>query len=159
ERPPMRWPDPLTTDPDASISKLPEDLTFIRRSPPSHPTELSYTSEPASPLLRPAAPAPEDTPLPPPLRDIRIPKTRLTDEQIRQMRHLRMEKPIVYTQKRLAKMFNTTPSTVGMVATLPQAQRTAARRKFFAEHEAKREEWGEKKRTIREIRAKRREFW
>ena len=91
ERPPMRRPDPRLNNPDATTTQLPDDLTFIHRPPPSLPSAYSYTTNPASPLHRPPTDAPEDTPLPPALRDIRLPKTRLTDEQIQEMRRLRRE--------------------------------------------------------------------
>jgi hypothetical protein len=159
ERRPMRRPDPLVNNPNATTAELSDGLTFIHRPPPSLPSALSLSSNPASPLLREPTAAPENTPLPPSLNEIKPPKARLTDEQIQELRRLRASAPETYTQKKLAQMFNTTPSTVGMVATLPQAKRTAARQKFFAAHDEQRGKWGEKKSIIRDIRKKRREFW
>jgi hypothetical protein len=160
ERRPFRRPDPLLNNPNATVAEFPDEgLTFIHRPPPSHATELSYASDPASPLLRPPTHAPLDTPLPPALKDVVRPKARLTDEQIQEMRTMRRSDPAEYTQKKLAEMYDTSPSTVGLVATLSQTQRTRARGKFFAAHEGRREQWGEKKATIVAMRQRRREFW
>ncbi|KZV73676.1 hypothetical protein PENSPDRAFT_269065 [Peniophora sp. CONT] len=160
ERVKPRMPDPLADPAHASTSALPDgDLTFIHRPPPSLPSVHSYTSNPASPLLRPASDAPADTPLPPPLRDIKAPGARLTDAQVQEMRSLRKQDPTKYTQKKLGEMFGVSASTVGLIATLSQSQRTKARKEFFGEHEKVRERWGERTTTVREMRKKRREFW
>ena len=83
----------------------------------------------------------------------------MTDAQVQEMRKLRKENPEKYTQKKLAEMFGVSPSTVGLIATLKQSQRTKARKEFFAEHEKVRQSWGERTTTVREMRKKRREFW
>src|SRR5262245_7455973 len=65
ERPPYRAPDPLVHNPDAKVTMLEQDLTFIHRPPPTALTPFSLTTAPASPLLRRPA---KETPLPPVLR-------------------------------------------------------------------------------------------
>ncbi|VDB95756.1 unnamed protein product [Peniophora sp. CBMAI 1063] len=148
ERPKPRMPDPLADPAHASTSALPDgDLTFIHRPPPSIPSVHSYTTNPASPLLRPASDAPADTPLPPALDDIQAPGARLTDAQVQEMRKLRQLNPEKYTQRKLGRMFGVSPSTVGLIATLKQTQRTKARKEFFAEHEKIRQSWGERTTT------------
>lgn len=159
EKPPARFPDPLRSNPNAVVTSLEGNkLTFIHRPPPSAPSPLSTTLDPASPLLRPAA---LGGPLPPLLRPsaYRPEQERLSKEDIEKLRTLRRSNPDVYSCVKLAKMFNCTPSFVSQVAALPRSLRRAFARKQEAKVEAVRAGWGERKSTIRAIKEKRRQFW
>jgi len=160
QRPPMRHPDPLSNNPNAVSTSLPEDLTFIHRAPPSPPTPHSYTVNPSSPLLQTetqtSLPA---SALPPPLENATLAHPRLPEEKISEMRRLRMENPALYTRSWLANTFGCSPSFVSYVAPLSPSQQRAALVKRDREHEKARARWGEKAALIREIRRKRKEFW
>ncbi|KAI0055857.1 hypothetical protein BV25DRAFT_1832830 [Artomyces pyxidatus] len=158
EKPPMRHPDPLVNNPNAVVTPLPDELTFIHRPPPSAPTPLSYTTNPSSPLLRPA-PQSTDGPLPPPLNTAKEQPPRLSDEKIADMQRLRAENPKYYSRSRLAKMFDCTPSFVSYMAPLPRPEKREVLAIRDEAHEEVRARWGEKKVIVREIRKKRKEFW
>ncbi|THH06803.1 hypothetical protein EW146_g9499 [Bondarzewia mesenterica] len=159
EKPRMRQPDPLLGNPKATTTSLPDDLTFIHRPPPSAPTPLSYTTNPTSPLLRPAAPSSADTSLPPLLRKSAEPKPRMSDEDLAEMRRLRALNPAYYTRSRLAERFNCTATFVGYMAKLSTGAHRTASQKLDLQHEKARSKWGEKKLIVREIRKKRKAFW
>ncbi|KLO14810.1 hypothetical protein SCHPADRAFT_902948 [Schizopora paradoxa] len=170
EKPPARFPDPLTSTPDISAVKLPDGVTFFRRPPPSAPTPLSTTLDPSSPLLRPlststsAATSNETEPtttVPPRLHTPRVfPSNQvLSDADFEKMRQLRAEQPEKYTRGRLAKMFNCAPFLVGQMAPLESLPHKDALEKREKLHEEVRSQWGERKQLIRAIRKKRREFW
>lgn len=160
QRPPMRHPDPLSNNPKAVSTSLPEDLTFIHRPPPTTPTPHSYTVNPSSPLLQTGTQTSSPTPaLPPPLKNATLAHPRLSDEKISEIRRLRMENPAYYTRSRLANTFGCSPSFVSYVAPLDSSQQRAALAKRDQEHEKARARWGEKSALIREIRRKRKEFW
>lgn len=160
QRPPMRHPDPLSNNPKAVSTSLPEDLTFIHRPPPSPPTPHSYTINPSSPLLQTetqrSSPA---SALPPPLKNATLAHPRLPEEKISEMRRLRMVNPGFYTRSRLANTFGCSPSFVSYVAPLNPSQQRATLAKRDREHEKARARWGEKAALIRDIRRKRKEFW
>src|SRR6267154_2346048 len=151
QRPPMRHPDPLSNNPKAISTSLPEDLTFIHRPPPSPPTPHSYTVNPSSPLLQTetqtSSPA---SALPPPLKNATLAHPRMPEEKISEMRRLRMENPASYTRNWLAKTFGCSPSFVSYVAPLSPSQQRAALATRDREHEKSRARWGEKAALIRE---------
>jgi hypothetical protein len=160
QRPPMRHPDPLSKNPNAVSTSLPEDLTFIHRPPPSPPTPHSYTVNPSSPLLQTetstSSPA---SALPPPLKNATQAHPRLPEEKISEMRRLRRENPAFYTRSWLANKFGCSPSFVSYVAPLSPSQQRAALAKRDRKHEKTSARWGEKTALVREIRRKRKEFW
>ncbi|KAH9948837.1 mitochondrial ribosomal protein subunit L20-domain-containing protein [Amylocystis lapponica] len=157
ERPPYRAPDPLINNPHATYQALPEDLTFIHRPPPTAPSPESYTTAPASPLLRPAGPAADA--LPPTLRTETPSPPRASDQVLQQIRKLRLEDPEKWTRTRLSKEFGCTPGFVGRVASLKVADRKKVLRKRDQEHAQARAQWGERKAFVADARKKRREFW
>ncbi|KAI0301144.1 mitochondrial ribosomal protein subunit L20-domain-containing protein [Multifurca ochricompacta] len=160
QKPPMRHPDPLLKSPNAVITSLPEDLTFIHRPPPSAPTPLSYTVNPSSPLLRTETfPPSTSSALPPPLSKPKLERTRMPEDQIIEMRRLRTKDPKAYTRSKLANLFGCSPAFVSYVAPLARSERRAALAKRDQGHEKARARWGEKSALIREIRRKRKEFW
>lgn len=161
EKPPARFPDPLRNNPNAVVTPLEGGkLAFIHRPPPSAPSPLSTTLNPASPLLRPATTPPSDA-LPPLLRPSAYspPPARLSREDIEKLRALRRSDPDVYSCAKLAKMFECTPSFVSQVAALPRRLRRVFARRQEAKVEAVQNRWGERKATVRAIREKRRAFW
>lgn len=162
EKPPARFPDPLSNNPNAAVKTLKdENLTFIHRSPPTAPSPHSTILAPASPLLKSPTPANKRAPMPPLLRPsaYTASPSRMSDEDITRLRKLRLSDPEIYSRAKLAKMFKCTPNFVSKVAALPRPQRKAFARKMEAEHEVVREQWGEKKATSVAIKRKRREFW
>ncbi|KAI0916813.1 hypothetical protein AcW1_007838 [Taiwanofungus camphoratus] len=158
EKPPYRAPDPLVNNPNALYQSLPGDLTFIHRPPPSAPSPLSYTTSPASPLLQQSS-APQDTPVPPALRDEKGQPPRVSDEDLAKIRQLRAEDPFTWTRARLAKEFKCTPGFIWRVAAMKLRDRKKVLAQRDEEHEKFRSRWGERKRLVREIAKKRREFW
>ncbi|OSX59983.1 hypothetical protein POSPLADRAFT_1172267 [Postia placenta MAD-698-R-SB12] len=158
QKPPHRAPDPLINNAHAAYQSLPEDLTFIHRPPPTAPSPLSYTSSPASPLLKSHA---SDTgvPLPPTLRTLQAAPERLTTEAIAEMRRLRKEDPATWTRAALAKKFGCTSLFIMKMAPLDKSERRRVLDKRDAEHEDSRSRWGEKKAFFREAARKRKEFW
>lgn len=160
ERPAYHAKDPLVNNPKAVVINLEdENLTFIHRPPPTAPSPLSYTTAPASPLLRPPT-VPYDGPLPPLSRaPPPEPQPRLSDEDLEKLRQLRLSDPVKYTRGRLAKMFNCSQSFVGQVAALKKPQRKAIVKTRDEIHESFREKWSEKHSVVMAIRKKRRELW
>ncbi|KAI0786862.1 mitochondrial ribosomal protein subunit L20-domain-containing protein [Abortiporus biennis] len=154
QRPLARFPDPLQ---DVAHQPLPDDLTFIHRPPPSAPSPLSYTTSPVSPLLK-AEVTPKDGPLPPPMKKT-AERPLMSREDMEKLRKLRSEDPIKWTRGALAKEFNCTRAFVMRIAPLPTQQKKKALAQRSEEHEKNREQWGEKKFMVREIRRKRRELW
>ncbi len=160
QKPPMRHPDPLSNNPNAVSTSLPEDLTFIHRPPPSAPTPLSYTVNPSSPLLRTEPPASSTgLSLPPPLEKPTLAHSRMPEDKIKELQRLRAGNPALYTRKKLASTFGCSPSFVSYVAPLKPSQQRAALARRDRDHEKARARWGEKAALIREIRKKRKEFW
>lgn len=159
ERPPYYAPDPLVNNPNAAVKAF-DDLTFIHRPPPTAPSPFSYTTNPASPLLRPPT-LPVDAPLPPLIRPSaeKIQPPRVTEEVKLEIRRLRLSKPEHYTRGKLAKQFGVTQQFVALVAALPKSKRRAAIKVREQKHEKARESWSEKRSMVKAIRARRREFW
>lgn len=158
ERPPYRAPDPLKNNPHADYKSLPGDLTFIHRPPPSASAPESYTTLPASPLLKPAHNATAE--LPPALFPRKAsPPPRMSDEDIAKMQELRRSDPEKWTAGKLAKEFGCTQAFARMWTKLPKAERRKALARRDSEHEKCREQWGEKKLFQKEIRNKRKELW
>jgi len=159
ERPAYHPPDPLVNNPKAAVKILQEDnLTFIHRPPPTAPSPYSLTTAPVSALLRPATS--HALSLPPVLR--RPPSTevpRMSDDQIKKMRHLRLSNPAVYSRGKLAKMFSCTQAFVAQMAALKKPLRKALIRIRNEKHEKYREKWSEKHALVKAIRLKRREMW
>lgn len=161
ERPPYYAPDPLVNNPKAAVTTLPEDdLTFIHRPPPTAPSPLSLTTDPVSPLLRPSTP-PTSSPLPPfirPSADKEVPQ-RASDEDVAEIRRLRLLNPSKYSRGVLAKMFGTSQNFVGQIAAVKKTKRKALIKSRDEEHELVREKWSDKKSIVRAIRVRRKEFW
>jgi hypothetical protein len=157
-KPPVKRPDPLR---DVPAQKLDGgNLTFYHRPPPSSPSPYSLSSAPASPLLRPPSsavnlqPAPiSDPSAPPALRPLPEPKKHhITESQAVEMRQLRAEG---WSRLAVARKFKCSPVLVSIVA-------PATKEKYnhhWEKMEKVREGWGPRKRVLREVRAKRREFW
>ena len=156
ERPPYRPRDPLENNPNATYQQVSEDLTFIHRPPPTSSSPLSYTTNPASPLLREPSEAPNA--LPPNLRAEKT-KPRMSDEDLAKLIELRKSDPDTWTTAKLAKKFNCTQRFVMMQAPLKSADRKRFRKVWEAEHQANRDKWGDKKALNHAIRQQRREFW
>lgn len=160
QRPPARAPDPLVNNPHATYEELPGDLTFIHRPPPTAPTPESYTTRPASPLLKPPTATSSNTPLPPVLfPDTRIEPERMSQEDIRKMKDLRKADPDNWTVSKLAREFKCTTQFVRLMAPLNPSARKKKQAARDAMHAEQRAKWGERKSLVREIRQKRRELW
>ncbi|KAH9841844.1 mitochondrial ribosomal protein subunit L20-domain-containing protein [Rhodofomes roseus] len=157
ERPPYRAPDPLVNNPNAAYTKLEDDLTFIHRPPPSAPSPLSYTTSPASPLLR--APAPAGAALPPLVQAEAEAPPRMSEADIAKMRALRAENPEHYSRSRLAAMFKCAPNFVAIMAPTKMRDRKKLLERRDMVHDEARSKWGVKRAYIEEARKKRREFW
>ncbi|KAI0771180.1 mitochondrial ribosomal protein subunit L20-domain-containing protein [Trametes elegans] len=158
ERPPYRAPDPLVNNPHATYQDLPENVTFIHRPPPTAPSPLSYTTSPASPLLRDGPTVPQGA-LPPRVGKDRGEKARLSDEDIAQLRELRRADPATWTRGKLAKKFNCTPWFVGKMVSLKGPDRRRALEAREQEHAAAKASWGQRKSLQADIRKKRKEYW
>ncbi|KAJ7147515.1 mitochondrial ribosomal protein subunit L20-domain-containing protein [Mycena crocata] len=160
ERPAYHAPDPLLNNPSAVVTALPdEQLTFIHRPPPTAPTPFSLTTNPTSPLLRPRFQQ-EDVPLPPlsrKRREVDLPPA--TTQTVSEIRRLRTLDPERYTTGVLAKKFKVNRGFIQKVAALKKSERKAKSRKQAEVVEKAREQWGEKKKTLMMIKAKRRELW
>lgn len=168
ERPPPKIKDPLSVAPNATHYNVAPNLTFIHRPPPSAPSPYSLTTAPASPLLNPLkatitlAVSQESSPssLPPPLwRKPKGSQKMVNQEQIEQMRRLRVMNPQKWTQKKLAEEFGCSTNFVGIAAPLPKALQKSALASRDEEHEARRARWGERKSTFVAIRQKRKTLW
>ncbi|KAI0084799.1 mitochondrial ribosomal protein subunit L20-domain-containing protein [Irpex rosettiformis] len=159
QRPPARAPDPLVNNPHATYEELPGDLTFIHRPPPTAPTPESYTTHPASPLLRPpTSGAPLQ--LPPILfAGNQVQPERMSQEDIRRMKDLRKSDPDNWTVTKLSKEFKCTTQFVRLMAPLTPSQRKKKQAARDAQHAEQRAKWGERKSLVRDIRQKRRELW
>ncbi|KAF8523203.1 mitochondrial ribosomal protein subunit L20-domain-containing protein [Gautieria morchelliformis] len=164
ERPPPKIKDPLLSA-NAVHHQIAPNLTFIHRPPPTAPTPFSLSTAPSSPLLLPATPVPSSdastsTRLPPRIQKPQNqPETKLTDEQIEEIRRLRTADPIVHTRQKLAKQFGCSPAYIPMVAPLRKAETRKALARRDQEHEANRSRWGERKEMVVAIRKKRRSLW
>ncbi|KAF9018543.1 hypothetical protein BDZ89DRAFT_901853, partial [Hymenopellis radicata] len=160
ERPPYRAPDPLAANPKAAVTALPDDLTFIHRPPPTAPSPFSLTTNPVSPLLRPATNT--GAKLPPksrPNKEIIPARKPLSEEQIDKIRELRRGNPEMYSRGKLAKMFKVSQNFVGLVASLKSSKRKALLKQRELLHETQRAKWSERHQLVMAIRKKRREFW
>jgi hypothetical protein len=161
ERPAYHAPDPLVNNPKAAVITLEdENLTFIHRPPPSAASAYSYTTAPASPLLR-SQPIPSEEPLPPFARPAlhKPAPPRATDEVVAKIRELRAIDPEKYSRGELARMFNVTRSFVSMIAPVKIKKRKEIRRKVEVEHQEARSKWTERHSLVQAIRRKRRELW
>lgn len=155
-RPNPRPRDPVLNSPNAKVQQISPDVTFIHNPPSSVPTPHSLTTAPASPFLSKPTPSTDSSLLPPEIR----PKTtsagpKLTQSQIEEMRQLRLQDPKTNSCQVLARKYGCSPVFVSMVAPLGSEQR----KELEKGQNAMREQWGERKRLIRDIRKKRREFW
>ncbi|KAJ3553089.1 hypothetical protein NM688_g3804 [Phlebia brevispora] len=160
ERPRFKVKDPLLNNPHAAYQELPGDLTFIHRPPPSAASPESYTTAPTSPLLRSSTSADVQQSLPPVLFPKSKPEPpRMSDENLAEMRRLRAENPSEWTAGKLAKKFDCTQTFVRLMAPLKKVNKRIALAQRDAEHAVFRERWGEKKKLIKDIRDKRKEFW
>ncbi|KAF8221040.1 hypothetical protein L208DRAFT_717038 [Tricholoma matsutake] len=161
ERPAYHAPDPLINNPNATVTSLKDqDVTFIHRPPPTAPSPFSLSTAPSSPLLR-LNPSPIRGPLPPFIRPSanKIQPPRASDEDVAEIRRLRLSDPKKYSRGKLAKMFGCTESFVAGIAALKKTQRKALIRARDQKHAEARDRWSEKKSIVRAVRAKRREFW
>ncbi|EKM79401.1 hypothetical protein AGABI1DRAFT_85248 [Agaricus bisporus var. burnettii JB137-S8] len=161
ERPAYHAPDPLVNNPKAAVTTLDdENLTFIHRPPPSAASAYSYSTAPASPLLR-SQPAPPAEFLPPLARPAlhKPSPPRASDEVVAKIRELRATDPDKYSRGQLAKMFNVTRAFVSMIAPVNVKKRKEIRRKFAGEAQEARSKWSERHSLVMAIRKKRRELW
>ncbi|PCH40008.1 hypothetical protein WOLCODRAFT_116483 [Wolfiporia cocos MD-104 SS10] len=158
ERSRVHAPDPLVNHPTAVYQNLEEDLTFIHRPPPTVPAPESLTTSPASPLLS-GPPMPAGGPVPPPIRKDREQRPLVSDEDILEIRRLRLADPFTWSRTRLAEKFNCTPGFIGRVAAAKPSARKQILAKRDEEHETVRSQWGENKTFVREARRKRKELW
>lgn len=148
--------DPVLNSPNAKVQQISPDVTFIHNPPSSVPTPHSLTTAPASPLLSKRAPNADTSSLPPEIRPkAKSAGPKLTQPQIEEMRKLRLQDPKTNSCQVLARKYGCSPVFVSMVAPLPAEQRKEVEKELNEQ----REEWGERKRLVREIRKKRREFW
>ena len=161
ERPPYRAPDPFLNNPNAIVTSLENDFTFIHRPPPTAPSPFSLTTDPASPLLKASLPAPESDLLPPLIRPSadKVQPSRVSDTVVTKIRYLRHSNPAKYSRGVLAGMYGCTQSFIGSIAALKKSKRTAMIKLQDQKHAEVREKWSEKKSMVRAIRAKRRTFW
>ncbi|KZT27391.1 hypothetical protein NEOLEDRAFT_138775 [Neolentinus lepideus HHB14362 ss-1] len=160
ERPPQKYPDPLSKSPNAVNTPLEGNLTFIHRPPPSSPSPFSYTTSPISPLLRPpTGHSPQG--VPPYIRPSakKDPPPRMSDANLAELKRLRLEDPKKWTRAELARKFNCTTQFVGMVTKVPNALRKEIKREKAQMDEEARTKWGPRRRMVREIAKKKREFW
>ena len=160
---PPRVPAPLA---DVPKVQLEDNLTFVRRPPPTMLSPESFISAP--PLLHPpiqsqhSATSLADPSSPPVSRPSLIPKKqypRLTDEAIQSMKDLRHSDPAKWTRAKLAARFDCSPGFVSMVAGLKNSDWKKQVRNVTQKHQRSRDKWGEKKALLQKIRAKRRVFW
>lgn len=162
-RPAFRVPDPLSHNPHAEVTRLDDDMTFIRRPPPSAPTPHSTTLSPSSPLLTSYAEKTSlDVSLPPTLKppkeNLRLSVT-LTPEQVKEVRKLRREDSAQWTASRLAARFGCTTHLISKVAALRVSERRAKRSDQESAHVLIRASWSERRATDNMVRKRRREFW
>ncbi|CAE6405580.1 unnamed protein product [Rhizoctonia solani] len=157
-RPNPRPKDPVLKSPNANIEQITSDVTFIHNPPSSIPTPHSLTTAPISPLLSKPTRSDSTGYLPPELHpkpEVQRPK--LTQDQIEEIRRLRLSDPKNNSCPVLAKKFNCTPIFVSMIAPLPKQMREELEKE---QREAQnREQWGERKALVHAIRKKRRQFW
>jgi hypothetical protein len=120
----------------------------LRRSTPS-------TASPGTPLqTSPFLPPRPSASLPPPVRAPYEKKYHLTEKEISEIRRLRSEDPDTWTRVRLAEKFGCSQFFVGMIA---KNEEKAAR--VEAAHQDSRDRWGNRRRTAKEDRARRKELW
>lgn len=160
ERPPQKYADPLASSPVAVATALPDNLTFIHRPPPSAPSPHSYTTLPASPLLRPPA-GHSAQGVPPHIRPSakKTPPPRMSDEDLAELKRLRYADPKTWTRAALARKFNCTKQFVGLVTCLPNTVRKEIKAVKAVKDEENREKWGPRRRMVREIQKERRAYW
>lgn len=159
ERPPPKYVDPLASNDTASrVTSLEDNLTFIHRPPPTTPTPHSLTTNPASPLLRPATSS--SAALPPLVHpNTKAPPPPVPEKTVRQIRSLREKNPGVYTRGYLAKRFGVTQNFVGQVAALKKPLRKKVIAKRDEKHEEDRKEWSDRHSLVKAIQHKRKEMW
>jgi hypothetical protein len=87
------------------------------------------------------------------------PEATLTEEQIEEMKRLRAADPLTYTRQKLAKQFGCSPFFIPIAAPLHKTEMRKAVGRRDQEHEANRNQWGEKKTMVVAIRKKRRSLW
>ena len=93
--------------------------------------------------------------LPPAIRQAPEKKYHLGEEEIAQIRALRLRKPAKWTQNKLAEVFECSPFFIGMVCRAPKPQLEKQKRAL----ERVKEKWGQKRSDAREDRQKRKELW
>ncbi|KDN34622.1 hypothetical protein RSAG8_12284, partial [Rhizoctonia solani AG-8 WAC10335] len=150
--------DPVLNSPNANVQQIAPDVTFIHNPPSSIPAPHSLTTAPISPFLSKPARSGNTGYLPPELHPKpEVERPKLTQDEIGEIRRLRLSDPKNNSCQALAEKFNCTPIFVSMVAPLPKQKREELEKE---QREAqKREQWGERKALIREIRKKRKQFW
>ncbi|KAJ1309738.1 hypothetical protein OPQ81_006503 [Rhizoctonia solani] len=116
--------DPVLNSPNTNAQEITPDVMFIHNPPSSVPTPHSLTTAPASPLLSKPTNSSGTGYLPPELHpkpEVELP--RLSQDQIEEIRRLRLSDPRTNSCKALAQKFNCTPIFVSMVAPLPKQLR------------------------------------
>ncbi|KAG8932034.1 hypothetical protein FRC01_000405 [Tulasnella sp. 417] len=171
-RPKHTVKDPLLTASNASITELPENLTFVHRPPPTAETPLSYTTNPSSPLLRQTSgSSTSSAPLAPPLHAQQNAGQgkRLSQAQIEEIRARRAKDPKRNPAWKLAEEYGCSRLFISMVAPISKidvqvktseglVQMTEAERRQLEKEKAM-SRWGERKQINREVKRLRREKW
>ncbi|MCJ1254037.1 hypothetical protein MMC24_001851 [Lignoscripta atroalba] len=93
--------------------------------------------------------------LPPPVRKPYEKTYHLNDDQIAELRRLRIEDPFQWTRGKLAEKFNCSPLFVTLVCQASPQRKEHAKQVI----ENIKARWGPRRRNAREDRAKRREMW
>ncbi len=159
-KPPPKIKDPLSADNAVAttIQQGSSSYTFIHRPPPSAPSPHSTAAAPASPFLRPPS-SPASSTVPPLLRKEPTGHRILSETEIDEVRALRNSDPEKYTTGSLARQFGCSTKFIGLVAPLAKHVKDARLAQRDKEHDSTRETWGERKRLVKQIREKRKEFW
>jgi hypothetical protein len=82
-------------------------------------------------------------------------KYHLSEAQMNEIRKLRAADPAKWTRSALAKQFGVSSWFIATVSRVPKERKL----KLDSQLEERRSKWGEEKRTIMEIRKKRRGLW
>jgi hypothetical protein len=121
----------------------------------AHRRKTPSTAAPGTPLqTSPFLPPKPSTSLPPAIRAPYQKSYHLTEKDIAEIRRLRAEDPTHWTRIRLAEKFQCSQFFVGMIA---KNEGKAAQ--VEAEHNAARQRWGNRRRTAKEDRGRRKELW
>ncbi|KAF1843115.1 uncharacterized protein K460DRAFT_290322 [Cucurbitaria berberidis CBS 394.84] len=121
----------------------------------AHRRQTSPVAMPGTPLSAPSfLPPRPSASLPAPLRQPYEKRYHLTAQEIEEIRQLRLSDPDKWTRVRLAEKFGCSQFFVGMIVKVPEKAE-----KVSAEHEAARRKWGQRRRTAREDRERRKVLW